>query len=160
MRLLMLATVITFVFVILYTSGSLESGPEPGLKDFYHKTKEAMDRGHRPGGKDGHVPADRDGDGDVDEDDNKVVAEVQRNLKESEKVAKDNANAKGGMKPDPPSEVVGMGSSRQGQGKKGVSGDSKAADVKKDVKEAPKETEEEHKVEVELNRILKQSPGK
>lgn len=120
----------------------------------------------KTGQKAGYVPADKDGDGDVDEDDRKAATVRQMALKQAEQKAKDNANSKGGLKPDVPSEVVGKGNSAMGQPKKEkiqkvhVPG-KKTTDKKKQVEvQETKETKEAHEAEVELNAILKKSPGK
>lgn len=72
-------------------------------------------------------------------------------------MAKDKANAKA-PKPDPPSALVGVGSSSEGS-EKSVAGRKKlaAGEVQEPIKE---ETQEEHDIEVELNSILKKSPSK
>ncbi|TFB04024.1 Monothiol glutaredoxin-7 [Trichoderma ghanense] len=156
MRLLMVAVVITVVFVLFYSSG-MEPETDVSFKGFYEKTKEAMERGTargqpvinvKTGEKAGHIPADRDGDGDIDGDDKVAAQELQERLQAVEREAKDKANEKS-PKPDIPSKIIGVGSSAEGQVKKGqvkVGG------------EVEEETKEEHEAEVEINSILKKSP--
>jgi glutaredoxin len=162
-RLLVLAAVVLTVFFFFYSSG-LEGKQQHNLQDFYHKTMNAMDgAGKAPGqaildtqtgAKAGQIPADRDGDGDIDADDQKSAVEIQERLKAAEQKAKVNANEKGGLRPDLPSKVVGVGSSAEGQKK--TDGDSVAAGSDADAPLA----REELAVETELNAILKKSPGK
>lgn len=169
MRLLMVAVVITVVVMLFYSSG-MEPEADAALKGFYEKTKEAMERGtargqavinSQTGLKAGHIPADKDGDGDIDDDDKVASQELQERLQAVAQEAKDKANEKS-PKPDIPSRIVGVGSSAEGQAKKGqvkVGGGSDVGDrVKADV--TKEETKEEHEAEVEINSILKKSPGK
>lgn len=166
MRLLMVAVVLTVVFVLFYSSG-MEAETDVAFKDFYEKTKEAMERGtargqaiinSKTGEKAGHIPSDRDGDGDIDEDDRVAAQELQERLQAVEKEAKDKANEKS-PKPDSPSKIIGVGSSAEGQAKVGqVKVGGEAGDnAKSDTRQ---ETKEEHEAEVEMNSILKKSPGK
>ncbi|KAG6029785.1 hypothetical protein E4U19_005829 [Claviceps sp. Clav32 group G5] len=170
LRLVFLAAVVTVILVIFYSSR-----PSPDahtIQDFYHKTMDGMARDHaapppgqaifnaQTGQKAGYLPADKDGDGDVDEDDKKAAAVRQMALKEAEQKAKDNANNKGGLKPDVPSEVVGKGNSALGQPRKDkvkvVHVPGKKSTEKAEVK--VQETKEEHAAELELNAMLKKSP--
>ena len=160
----MLATVVTVVVLLFYTSGSHDaSADKRSIQDFYQKTMEGM-KGAGGGGSPGrpvidtktgqqagHIPADKDGDGDVDDDDRRAGSEMHMRLKVAEQEAKDKANSKAPLKPDPPSHVVGKGSAADGQAPK----DRAKAEVspKKD------ETPEEHEAEMELNSILKKAPG-
>ncbi|KAK4218796.1 thioredoxin-like protein [Rhypophila decipiens] len=138
------------ITLILF-SGHARQGQERDtrtIKDFYHKTKNAMDRGGGGGG--GMEPQkviahDHDADGDIDEDDEIMAKQMAERLKQAEQKAKENANAKSPNKPDPPSNIIGVGSSADGQNKKGVA-------------EPEHETKEEHEVEMELASILKKSP--
>lgn len=154
---LFLVAMVFTIGMLVYTSHLRQTRPQDTrtIQDFYHKTKEALDRsrgGHivadPPSGKiEGQISVDRDADGDVDEDDEIVAMEMADRLKAAEQKAKDLANAKSPNKPDAPSSVVGVGSSAGGQGKKASSGPT-----------ADRETEEEHAVEQEMDRILKKSP--
>lgn len=132
------------------------------IQDFYHKTKSAMDRarGQGPGqavldsktGKEaGRTPHDKDADGDVDSDDEMLAKQMGERLKAAEQKAKELANAKAPNKPDRPDKVIGVGSSAGGQVKKATDDDEETAGKSE-------ETDEEHEVEAELNRIFKQSP--
>lgn len=106
---------------------------------------------------------DRDDDGDVDEDDERLAREMKTRLRQAEKAAKDNANAKA-LKPDPPSEVIGVGNSAAGQPgraqrKKKVDGAGKEKPTKTEETEDDEDEELESKIETELNSIFKRSPG-
>ncbi|KAK1246926.1 LOW QUALITY PROTEIN: hypothetical protein MKX08_000728 [Trichoderma sp. CBMAI-0020] len=171
MRLLMVAVVITVVFVLFYSSG-MQPEADASLKGFYEKTKDAMERGaargqavinSKTGEKAGHIPADKDGDGDVDNDDKVAAQELQERLQAVAQEAKDKANEKS-PKPDMPSKIIGVGSSAEGQAKKGQvkvgSGGGGGGDIGERVKPETtrEETKEEHEAEVEINSILKKSP--
>lgn len=93
-----------------------------------------------------------------DDDDEEVSKAMAQRLKEAAQVAKDNANAKA-PKPDPPSSLVGVGSAAEGASERGVAGRKKfaAGDAQAPVSE---ETDEDRKVDAELNSILKKSPSK
>ena len=138
--------------ILLFSSHYRTTREADSIQDFYHKTKNALDKGSGSGSRaaersqqviTGH---DHDADGDVDADDEAGAKEMTERLRQAEQKAKENANAKGPTKPDVPQEIVGVGSSASGQDKKKG-------------KDEPKETEEEHEVEQELNSILKKSPG-
>lgn len=152
--------------LILFYSSRVNYGND-GLQDFYHKTKQAMDEkdsagqavvDSETGNKVGHIPADRDGDGDVDADDKVEATKMQERLKEAELEAKDKANKKAGPRPDPPNKVVGVGSSAEGQEKKGDL-DSKFEDDSKSSKKESKKSNEDLEAETELAAILKKAPG-
>ncbi|PNY23228.1 Monothiol glutaredoxin-6, partial [Tolypocladium capitatum] len=168
LRLLMLATVVTVIVVLCYTSG-FDAGKKDSrtIQDFYHKTVDGLSKGGgtppgqavvdaKTGNRAGHIPADRDGDGDVDDDDKKATARTKERLKEAEQKAKDLANEKA-LRPDPPSEVIGKGNSAEGQVKK-VKGGSDTGSTAKGKGTPPKETKEQHDTEVEMNSILKKAP--
>ncbi|KAL7922702.1 thioredoxin-like protein [Trichoderma austrokoningii] len=171
MRLLMVAAVITVVFVLFYSSG-MQPEADASLKGFYEKTKDAMERGaargqavinSKTGEWAGHIPADKDGDGDIDNDDKVAAQELQERLQAVAQEAKDKANEKS-PKPDLPSKIIGVGSSAEGQAKKGQvkigGGGSGGGDIGERVKPETtrEETKEEHEAEVEINSILKKSP--
>jgi hypothetical protein len=171
LRLLFLV-VMALLISVLFFSSKLRQSSEPDtrtLQDFYHKTLNAMDRGRAGGqtvlgakkGKISSPPVDHDADGDIDEDDAALARDMQSRLKAAEQKAKDLANAKAPNKPDSPNEIVGIGSSAGGQAPRvGPAGDSGAAIADpKGTAEAREETDEEHQTELELNRILKKSPG-
>ncbi|KLU92928.1 glutaredoxin-C4 [Magnaporthiopsis poae ATCC 64411] len=153
------AVLLTLVFMSrLRQAGDSDSS---SLQGFYHKTKSAIDRAQagrqaasKPGGgtetKGHHLHPDKDADGDVDEDDTKLTKEVTDRLKAAEQQAKELANSKAPNKPDVPSNVVGIGSSAGGQGKK-----KKIKDSRPEVED---ETGEDHKIADELDAILRKSP--
>lgn len=169
LRLLMIATLATVVFILFYSSRFDAEPDSRTIEDFYHKTMNAMDGGRagksvvdsHTGQTAGHLPVDKDGDGDVDEDDDRMAAKMQERLRAAEQMAKDKANEKAGLRPDPPSDVIGVGSSAGGQLKKGaaddaVSGSGSAAS--KDDESDPHQ-QERRQAEIELDTILKKSPG-
>lgn len=173
LRTLLVGVLIGTVFVLFYTSSlrAKEVKDERTIQDFYHKTVNGLKHKQPPGQAVldqsktkpvGNVPVDKDADGDVDADDAQLAKEMASRLKAAEDKAKELANKKSPLKPDAPSEVVGKGNSAAGQDKKKektgagkeVSEDNTDDDKKK------KESDEEHAVEVELNSILKKSPGR
>lgn len=157
-----LAAVITTLF---FTSQMRSTIPHDDrtMRDFFGKTMNGL--GHPQGngqvvmsGKGTSVDStvkDKDGDGSVDEDDEKLAKEMADRLRAAEQMAKDLANAKAPLKPDAPSEIIGVGSSAGGQKKDNAKGDSKGAQNGEE-----EETEEDHKVEATLNSLLKKAPGK
>lgn len=156
-RLLVLAAIVTVVFVLFYTSGV-----DSREGSFMDKTLKAMHpQGQsiintRTGEQAGHIPADTDADGDIDADDIKAKEDLKASLQKTEKVALDNANKKSPVKPDPPSKVVGKGNSRDGQAK-----DVKpAADDSESKNDAVKEAASPFDAKKELKRILDKAPGK
>lgn len=167
LKLIFLVGMLVTIGIIVFSSHLRKDESLEGFQDFYHKTKDALDKNmkKRPDGHavvdstgkvKGQVPIDKDADGDIDEDDQILASEMAERLKAAEQKAKELANSKSPNKPDLPNKVVGVGSSADGQAKKlekGASGSKEG-----NTKEAPAETEEEHKVEQEIKRILKQSP--
>lgn len=184
-RLLILATIGTFIFILFYTSGfdAHHDAETSTGQEFIKKTQNAMSANEMPapvvdfatGEKAGQPHNDKDGDGDIDEEDKKMADEMQQRLKAAEAEAKGKANEKGGLRPDPPKKVVGVGSSAEGQNKDkivkqpgGEQGDAAAvaapnaaaaaaAADKKPVTET--RTKEELEARAELDSILKKSPG-
>ncbi len=159
-KVLFLLVMVFTIGILVYTSHLRQErdADTRTLQDFYHKTKDALDRGRgKPivdsltGKPKGQIPVDKDADGDIDEDDAKLAKEMADRLKAAEQQAKDRANAKAPNRPDAPSDVIGVGSSAGGQVKNVGASDSQKDKV---------ETGEDHAVEEELDRILKKSPGK
>lgn len=158
LRLLLIAVLFTVVLILVYSSG-LDSGRKDTrtFQDFYRSAMDGIKKGRgQAGSKKMRAWQDKDNDGDVDDDDLKITAAMQQRLKAAEQQAKEKANGKA-LRPDPPSHVVGKGSSAEGQDRKGSRHDSAAS---ADGQEPPPETKEEHDAEIELGRILKQAPGK
>lgn len=157
-RLLLLAGICTALLIIVYSSRGRLENQSP--HDFYRKTVSAIDNNQKPppgpnGGQTGSTrssglkplkPADRDRDGDIDAEDEILGAEMQERLREAEVKAKAKANEKA-PRPDPPSHVIGVGSSADGQDGSSDKGDAKVV-------------EEERDAEAELSSILKKSPSK
>jgi hypothetical protein len=152
LRLIALGVIVTIVLIVYYGHHESAQG-NSGLKDFYHRTKDAMD-GQKQSDKSGSSgaaglkPADRDKDGDIDVDDEIIGAEMQERLKAAEIKAKELANEKAGLRPDMPSDINGVGSSADGQ-------QPDLGSSKQDVEVS----EEARDTEAELNLILKKSPG-
>lgn len=96
---------------------------------------------------------DKDGDGSVDEDDEQMAKDMAERLRAAEQKAKDLANAKAPLKPDPPSEVVGVGSSAGGQKK-----DKSKANSKETEGSEEEESEEDREIDATLSNILKKAP--
>jgi hypothetical protein len=145
--------ILLVVVTILFWTASLRQQQEPDSRtvgDFYQKTVNGLNKKPSAGGSTGGL-----GDDDDDEEVSKAMAQ---RLKEAAQVAKDNTNAKA-PKPDPPSSLVGVGSAAEGASERGVAGRKKfaAGDAQAPVSE---ETEEDRKVDAELNSIMKKSPSK
>lgn len=158
-----LAIVITILF---FTSQKRQSQPHDtrNLNSFLGKTVNGLDQRQGVGGQvvmGGKVSStdenlkDHDGDGSVDEDDEKLAQQMAERLRAAEQQAKEQANAKSPLKPDAPSDVVGVGSSAGGQ-KKGKSRISKQDT--EDEEEGDGESNEYSEVEATLRQILKKSP--
>lgn len=147
MRALMYIVLAGVVTLLFFTSQARHSRDA----DFYSRTVDALGSKSRGNDKSHQVVIshDHDADGDIDGDDAKMAKEMADRLKQAEKKAKENANAKAPNKPDAPGAVIGVGSAAGGQHKGVPDEDGKV-----------KETAEEHEIEVELNTILKKSPGK
>ncbi|KAI8630403.1 hypothetical protein F5Y19DRAFT_474186 [Xylariaceae sp. FL1651] len=165
LRLFMIAILAIVVTTLFFTSQMRHSSARDPrtINSFFGKTVNGLDHRHGGGGQvvmsgkgssnDANLK-DHDGDGSVDEDDEKLAREMAERLRVAEQQAKDLANAKAPLKPDPPSNVVGVGSSAGGQNK----GKSKLSKEDVEEKEDGKEPDADSEVEVTLNRILKKSP--
>lgn len=156
-----LAVVVTTLFFTSQWRATSERDPRT-LQDFIGKTVNAMDKTRGTGGsqivmsgkeKVVNGAKDKDGDGSIDEDDKQMAEEMAERLRAAEKKAKDLANEKAPLKPDSPSEIVGVGSSAGGQKK--IKGSTEASET-----EEKEETPEEHELELIMNDIFKKSPGK
>ena len=155
LRVFLLVIFAGLITLLLFTSHLRQTRPQDTrtIQDFYHKTLNGMDKSTQSSQTildakpEPAKPIDHDNDGDIDTDDEALAKEMGGRLKAAEQKAKDNANAKAPNPPDKPSEIIGVGSSAEGQKKKGAHD------------EVVEETEEDHEVEQELNGILKQSPG-
>ncbi|KAI1206506.1 glutaredoxin [Annulohypoxylon truncatum] len=160
-RLLTMVALAAIITTLFFTSQMRSTIPHDNrtVQDFFGKTMNGL--GHQQGsgqvvmsGKGTTVDStvkDKDGDGSVDEDDEQLAKEMSDRLRAAEQKAKDLANAKAPLKPDAPSEVVGVGSSAGGQ-KKGSKGSGAGTD------EEEEESDEDREVEVTLSNILKKSP--
>ncbi|KAG5657125.1 hypothetical protein HG530_005240 [Fusarium avenaceum] len=173
-RLLILATIGTFIFILFYTSGfdAHHDAETYTGQEFIKKTQNAMSANEAPapvvdfatGEKAGQPHHDKDGDGDIDEDDKELASQMQERLKAAEAEAKGKANEKGGLRPDPPKKVVGVGSSAEGQNKdkivKPAAGEQGGAAAAAAEKKPETETRSKEAIEAraELDSILKKSP--
>ena len=158
----MTAAIGTLITIFFFTS-RMRSGAsdDSRLQGFYERTMNAMDNSHGGGQvvvggqgttNDPHVK-DKDGDGSVDEDDEQLTREMSERLRAAEQRAKDLANQKAPLPPDPPQKVVGVGSSAGGQNKKGK---SRVDNSKEDDND---ETEADSELETTMDAIFKRSPG-
>lgn len=167
-RLLFLAVLATVVVILFYTSQARDRNND----DFYGRTLHALEGDSGVGGGGGDrteraaarpplspqppaTASDRDKDGDVDAEDERLARDMAERLRASEQRAKDLANQKAPLRPDRPSDIIGVGSSAGGQIKKGSAG-GETTDREPPAKD---ETPEDHDAEVELNAILKRAPG-
>ncbi|KAI4859236.1 glutaredoxin [Hypoxylon rubiginosum] len=163
LRLLLMVVFAAVITTLFFTSQMRAAIPHDNrrVQDFFGKTMNGL--GHPQGdgqvvmsGKGTTVDStvkDKDGDGSVDEDDEQLAKEMSDRLRAAEQKAKDLANAKAPLKPDPPSEVVGVGSSAGGQKKGEPNGNSKKTEEGEE-----EESEEDREVEATLNTILKKAP--
>lgn len=137
-----------FAITLLFYTASLRQSREHDLRtvgDFYDKTVNALNSKNRAV---------------KNEEDELVAKKMAESLKEAAQVAKDNANAKA-PKPDPPSQVVGVGSAAEGArgDERSVAGRKKFGGEEQKVVKEEEESKEDHEIEVELNSILKKSPS-
>lgn len=164
-----MAVVITSLFFTSRFGAGSEKDAARSLQDFYGRTVNAMDRKRGSGGaqiimdgkgstSNGAVndAKDKDGDGTVSEGDVQMAQEMQERLRAAEQKAKEQANKKAPLRPDSPSNVIGVGSSAGGQVQKPAGKDADASSAHEDSTEPP----EDRKVEVTLNEMFKRSPGK
>lgn len=164
-----MVVVVTILFFTSRFGAVSENDAARSLQDFYGRTVNAMDRKRGSGGaqiimdgkgstSNGAVndAKDKDGDGTVSEGDVQMAQEMQERLRAAEQKAKEQANKKAPLRPDSPSNVIGVGSSAGGQvqkpGGKDVDGSSTDGDLN--------EPSEDRKMEATLNEIFKRSPGK
>ncbi|KAI1810586.1 thioredoxin-like protein [Poronia punctata] len=170
-RLFMIAVFVTVITILFYTSHMRHSSSRDPrtINGFFGKTMDALDQRHGTGGqvvmggKGSSAQTnlkDHDGDGTVDEDDEKLAREMAERLRAAEQQAKEQANAKAPLKPDNPSDVVGVGSSAGGQtkGKSRIS--QKDAEEEEEKEEEVEEVEEDEpsEAQITLKQILKKSP--
>lgn len=159
----MVAVIAVVVTTLFFTSTIRHSTVQDTrtIQDFYHKTMNALD--HQRAGQavvDGgqaiepHIK-DKDGDGTVDADDIQLAREMSERLRAAEQQAKELANKKAPLKPDHPAEVVGIGSSADGQQPKAnAPKTSENGDSDNDASTADSETD------FAMENILKKSPSK
>ncbi|KAI0013001.1 glutaredoxin [Xylariaceae sp. FL0662B] len=159
LRVLLMIALGAVITTLFFTSHMRSTGPHDTrtVQDFFGKTVNGLNQKGQGqvvmSGK-GQAPdvKDKDGDGTIDEDDKKLAQEMSERLRAAEQKAKDLANAKAPLKPDAPSDVVGVGSAAGGQKKAKPKAGSKLSEDEEE------ESEQEHEVEVTLNQILKRAP--
>ncbi|KAI3342027.1 thioredoxin-like protein [Ustulina deusta] len=162
-----MVTVLALVVTILFfTSMMRQSAPRDPrtINSFLGKTVNGLDQRHGSGGQvvlsgkglsnDGSLK-DHDGDGSVGEEDEKLAEEMAERLRAAEQQAKELANAKAPLRPDAPSDVVGVGSSAGGQKKKKYRISKQDTEDEKDDDD---EADENSEAEVALYQILERSP--
>ncbi|KAI0915092.1 thioredoxin-like protein [Ustulina deusta] len=162
-----MVTVLALVVTILFfTSKMRQSAPRDPrtINSFLGKTVNGLDQRHGSGGQvvlsgkglsnDGSLK-DHDGDGSVGEEDEKLAEEMAERLRAAEQQAKELANAKAPLRPDAPSDVVGVGSSAGGQKKKKYRISKQDTEDEKDDDD---EADENSEAEVALYQILERSP--
>ena len=143
-------SIFLFAITLLFYTASVRQTRERDLRtvgDFYDKTVNALNSKTKASA------------GGTNEEDEMIARKMAESLKEAAQVAKDNANAKA-PKPDPPSQIVGVGSAADGArgDERSVAGRRKfGGEEQRVVKE--EESEEDHEIELELNSILKKSPS-
>jgi glutaredoxin len=162
MRRVKVFTVLIFIFVItllFYTASVRQSRPQDSrtVGDFYERTVNALNSKNQIQTNEKLT------------EDEIIAKKMAESLKEAEQAAKDSANAKA-QKPDPPSQLVGVGSAAEGArgdeisvaGRKKYGGSGAGNEqkvVSEEGEEEQEESKEDHQVEVELNSILKKSPS-
>ncbi|KAM3071371.1 hypothetical protein ACMFMG_008963 [Clarireedia jacksonii] len=140
------------VVTLLFYTSSARQQRNALSGDFYAKTKNALDNTQAQGK--GEIAQ---AEGLRNAEDEEMAKQMQERLKDAAKSAKDAANAKA-PKPDPPSQIVGVGSAAEGAGgersvagRKKMGGDKAAQEVVKE------ESKEDSDINAELNSILKKS---
>lgn len=150
-----IAGILVFTIVIFLLFNSVSELRNSRNVDFYSSTTDALNSLRTQGDKKSSVQKNihaNSGQGDTS-------GNLAERLKDAEVQAKQAANAKAPLKPDHPSKVNGVGSAAEGADRN-VAGRFKYP--KGDDAQKPFEpmSEEEKKVEAELESILKKSPSK
>jgi hypothetical protein len=141
------------VITLLFYTSSARQQRNALSGDFYAKTKNALDNKQTQGK--GEIAQAQ---GLRNAEDEELAKQMQERLKDAAKSAKDAANAKA-PKPDPPSQLVGMGNAAEGAGgERSVAGRKKMGGGDKGTQEVVKEeSKEDSDIKAELNSILKKS---
>ncbi|PQE06359.1 glutaredoxin protein [Rutstroemia sp. NJR-2017a WRK4] len=141
------------VITLLFYTSSARQQRNALSGDFYAKTKNALDNKQTQGK--GEIAQAQ---GLRNAEDEELAKQMQERLKDAAKSAKDAANAKA-PKPDPPSQIVGVGSAAEGAGaERSVAGRKKMGGGDKGTQEVVKEeSKEDSDINAELNSILKKS---
>ncbi|KAJ8114741.1 hypothetical protein ONZ43_g4835 [Nemania bipapillata] len=176
LRLFMITILAIVVTILFFTSQKRHTAAHDPrtINSFFGKTVNGLDQRHGGGGQvvtsgqgvsSNDNLKDHDGDGSVDEDDEILAQEMADRLRAAEQQAKEQANAKSPLKPDAPSDVVGVGSSAGGQSKgkyriteHDADADADAEDEDEGEGEEDMGEDEDSDVEVVLRQILKKSP--
>lgn len=160
----LLVGVLVGVFFVLFVTSRLRpdhASDAQALQDFYRKTIHGLENKKLPAQEGiGVGLQDQDLDGDIDVDDEQLVRDMASRLREAEDKAKELANMKAPLKPDPPSEVIGVGNSAAHQDRI----DEQKVDGGKNgvAEEAGDEPDPDEllAVEAELRSLMKKYPGK
>ncbi|CAJ2512782.1 Uu.00g009010.m01.CDS01 [Anthostomella pinea] len=170
LRLVMLAVLAIVITMLFFTSKMRSTMPRDPrtIDNFFGKTVNGLKHGGQgqvvmsgKGSSTESNPKDHDGDGTVDADDEQLAKEMGDRLRAAEQKAKELANAKAPLKPDPPKNVVGVGSSAGGQGMKDKPKGSAKETVNDNGKGGENDAEDDDAddaIEITLNEILKKSP--
>ncbi|PQE25775.1 hypothetical protein CJF30_00000491 [Rutstroemia sp. NJR-2017a BBW] len=144
------------VITLLFYTSSARQQRNALSGDFYAKTKNALDNKQTQGK--GEIAQAQ---GLRNAEDEELAKQMQERLNNAAKSAKDAANAKA-PKPDPPSQIVGVGSAAEGAGgERSVAGRKKMGGGDKGTQEVVKEeSKEDSDINAELNSILKKSANK
>jgi len=144
--------VLIFTVLIILLFNSVSELRNSRNVDFYTSTTDALNSLHSQTDKQSSVQSNihpNSGQGDTS-------GNLAERLKDAELQAKQAANAKAPLKPDHPDKVNGVGSAAEGN----VAGRLKYAKDDDVQKPLSAQSEEEAKVEAELESILKKSPSK
>ncbi|KAL2758841.1 hypothetical protein ACRALDRAFT_2040915 [Sodiomyces alcalophilus JCM 7366] len=153
----LLVGVLFGVFFVLFVTSRLRphQTPDAGtIQDFYRKTIHGLEN-KRPPAQEGIAAGFNDQ--GVDPEDDELARDMATRLREAADKAKDLANKKAPLKPDPPSEVIGVGNSAAHQDRpdQEVDGGNDAASEQKGDEPDPDEL---LAVEAELKALIRKYP--
>ncbi|ROT41572.1 hypothetical protein SODALDRAFT_357628 [Sodiomyces alkalinus F11] len=157
----LLVGVLVGIFFVLFVTSRLRPNQTPDtrtIQDFYHKTVHGLESKKPPAQGDiANAVQDQDTDGDVDAEDEQLANDLATRLREAADKAKDLANKKAPLKPDSPSEVVGVGNSAAHQDSTDHAVGGKKAKKPEEVGDEP-DPDELLAVEAELRSLMRKYP--